>query len=112
MPRHQRLRKFMAGKVARVTDFPMRVLQQDATAGDASKQDHMVAAMVPVRARVDADQAGQRYPKPCLLAGFVYCCLSQRVSHLDAATRERPHPEVFTFDEEDAVIVKDSNHHA
>jgi hypothetical protein len=102
----------MAGKVARVTDFPFRILQQDATARDASKQDHVVAAMVPVRARVDADQAGEGHLEPCLLVGFTHCCLSQRFSRLDATTGERPHLEVLAFDEEDAVIVKDSNRHA
>jgi hypothetical protein len=102
----------MTGKVARIKDFSFRILQQDATAGDASKQDHMIAAMVPVRARVDADQAGEGHLEPRLLAGLAYRCLGQRFSRLDAATWERPHLEVLAFDEEDAVIVKDSNRHA
>jgi hypothetical protein len=72
----------------------------------------MVAAMVPVRARVDADQAGESYPEPSLLAGFAHGRLGQRLPRVDGTTRERPHLEVLAFDEEDAIIVKDSNRHA
>src|SRR5205807_1202158 len=94
MPRHQRLGQLMAREVACVKDFTTRMLPQDATDGGASQQDNMVAAVVPVRARVDADQAGEGHLEPCLLAGLAYRRLGQRLPRLAAGIDGLEQPRV------------------
>ncbi len=72
MPGYERLWQFKAGKVAHIERFTIRVLQQYAPDRDGGKKDDMLSVRRPVRARVDTDQAGERYLKPCFLANFTY----------------------------------------
>ncbi len=112
MPGYERLRQFRAAKVARIERFTVRVLQQYATDRDGGKKDDMLAVRGPIRARVDTDQAGEGYLQPCFLASFTYRRLGEGFPRVDTAAGEPPDLKVFALDEQNAVIINDSNRHS